>query len=205
MSFVATTSTMRLPYVLPSRTIAIVEIMLRTSFCAVPALRRVEPAMTSGPTGTRISWSASSASSEPCGRDDRDRRRAGRARRRERAARERACVRSRSGRRRRRARRPRAPRSRRLLRRDRPPPPARSRRRHRAHPATSATTRPGGTPKVASHSDCVDGRETARRARADVDEAPSVGEPLHDGVDGCGDGVLAPRRRRRERARPPRS
>ena len=55
LSFVATTSTMRLPYVLPSRTIAIVEIMLRTSFCAVPALRRVEPAMTSGPTGTRIS------------------------------------------------------------------------------------------------------------------------------------------------------
>ena len=41
----ATTSTMRLPYVLPSRTIAIVEIMLSTSFCAVPAFSRVEPAM----------------------------------------------------------------------------------------------------------------------------------------------------------------
>jgi hypothetical protein len=58
-AFVARTSTMRLPYVLPSRTIAIVEIRLRTSFWAVPALSRVEPARTSGPTGTSIGYSAS--------------------------------------------------------------------------------------------------------------------------------------------------
>ena len=50
LSFVATTSTIRLPKVLPSRIIAMVEIVLSTSFCAVPALSRVEPAMTSGPT-----------------------------------------------------------------------------------------------------------------------------------------------------------
>ena len=43
------------PEGLPSRTIAIVEIMLSTSFCAVPALSRVEPAITSGPTTTAIS------------------------------------------------------------------------------------------------------------------------------------------------------
>ena len=38
---------------------------------------------------------------------------------------------------------------------------------------------------------CVDGRETPGRARADVDEAPSLGQPLHDGVDGCRDGAWA--------------
>ena len=48
---------MRFPKVLPRRTIATVEIMLSTSFCAVPAFRRVEPAMTSGPTTTSIGWS----------------------------------------------------------------------------------------------------------------------------------------------------
>ena len=56
---------MRLPYVLPSRTIVIVEIMLSTSFCAVPAFSRVEPAITSAPTTTAISCSASRPSSEP--------------------------------------------------------------------------------------------------------------------------------------------
>ena len=59
LSFVATTSTIRFPNVLPSRTIATVEIMLRTSFWAVPALSRVEPAITSLPTTTAISCSAS--------------------------------------------------------------------------------------------------------------------------------------------------
>ena len=63
-SFAATTSTMRFPYVLPRRIIEIVEIVLSTSFCAVPALRRVDPAMNSGPTTTAISWSTSAPSSE---------------------------------------------------------------------------------------------------------------------------------------------
>ena len=36
--------------------------MLRTSFCAVPALSRVEPATTSGPTSTSIGCSASAES-----------------------------------------------------------------------------------------------------------------------------------------------
>ena len=72
LSFVATTSTIRLPKVLPSRIIAIVESMLSTSFCAVPALSRVEPARTSGPTTTATSWSASAPSSEPSTHDDGD-------------------------------------------------------------------------------------------------------------------------------------
>ncbi len=55
---------MRFPYVLPRRIIEIVEIVLSTSFCAVPALRRVDPAMNSGPTTTAISWSTSAPSSE---------------------------------------------------------------------------------------------------------------------------------------------
>ncbi len=67
------TSTIRFPKVLPSRIIEIVEIMFSTSFCAVPALRRVEPARISAPTATAISWSASRASSEPRTRDDADR------------------------------------------------------------------------------------------------------------------------------------
>ena len=52
-SFAATTSTMRFPYVLPRRIIEIVEIVLSTSFCAVPALRRVDPARNSGPDDDR--------------------------------------------------------------------------------------------------------------------------------------------------------
>ena len=52
---------------------------------------------------------------------------------------------------------------------------------------------------------CVDGCETPRRARADVDEAPSLCEPLDDGVDGCRDGMLRGADGGRERARPPRS
>ena len=64
LSFVARTSTMRLPKVFPMRTIDTVEIVLRTSFCAVPAFSRVEPARNSGPTTTTISWSTSAASGE---------------------------------------------------------------------------------------------------------------------------------------------
>ena len=60
----ATTSTIRLPYVLPSRTIVTVEIVFRSSFCAVPAFILVEPAITSGPTTTATSCSASRPSSE---------------------------------------------------------------------------------------------------------------------------------------------
>ena len=52
LSSVATTSTIRLPKVLPSRIIATVEIVLSTSFCAVPALSRVQPETTSPPTTT---------------------------------------------------------------------------------------------------------------------------------------------------------
>ena len=39
--------------------------MFRTSFWAVPAFSRVDPAITSAPTGTHTSWSATAASSEP--------------------------------------------------------------------------------------------------------------------------------------------
>ena len=46
------TSTIKLPYVLPMRIIAIVVSMLRTIFVAVPAFKRVEPARTSGPVST---------------------------------------------------------------------------------------------------------------------------------------------------------
>ncbi|OII16930.1 hypothetical protein BIV03_04785 [Curtobacterium sp. MCBA15_016] len=63
-SFVARTSTIRLPYVLLLRTIASVVSMLRTSFCAVPAFRRVDPAMNSGPTTTSMAMSASRPAAE---------------------------------------------------------------------------------------------------------------------------------------------
>ena len=63
-SLEARTSTIRLSKVFPSRIIETVEIVLRTSFCAVPAFRRVEPATNSGPTTTRISCSAMRASSD---------------------------------------------------------------------------------------------------------------------------------------------
>src|ERR671918_554725 len=64
-SLVAATSTIRLPNVFPSRIIEIVESMFRTSFCAVPALRRVDPARNSGPTSTTIGISATASSSDP--------------------------------------------------------------------------------------------------------------------------------------------
>src|SRR5918996_2458903 len=64
-SFVAATSTMRLPNVFPSRIIEIVESMLRTSFCAVPALSRVDPARNSGPTTTTTGCSTTASSSDP--------------------------------------------------------------------------------------------------------------------------------------------
>ena len=52
-SLVGWRSIIRLPSVLPIRTIAPVEIMFRTILVAVPALSRVEPAMISGPTRAR--------------------------------------------------------------------------------------------------------------------------------------------------------
>ena len=64
-SLVGRRSTIRFPYVLPRRTIVMVEIMLSTSFCAVPALRRVEPVTTSGPTATSIGCSTTALSSAP--------------------------------------------------------------------------------------------------------------------------------------------
>jgi hypothetical protein len=60
--FSGETATIRPAYVRPRRTIVTVEIVLSTSFCAVPALSRVEPATASGPTTTAISWSARPAS-----------------------------------------------------------------------------------------------------------------------------------------------
>ena len=69
-SFVAETSTMRLPNVLPRRIIEIVESMFRTSFCAVPALSRVEPARNSGPTTTTIGCSTARLELGARDRDD---------------------------------------------------------------------------------------------------------------------------------------
>ena len=51
-------------YAFPRRTNAAVVIMLRTSFCAVPAFMRVEPMSTSGPTSGQIATSTSSVNSE---------------------------------------------------------------------------------------------------------------------------------------------
>ena len=50
----ALTSTIRFSITLPARTIAPVLMRLRTSFCAVPAFRRVEPVRTSGPVSRRM-------------------------------------------------------------------------------------------------------------------------------------------------------
>src|SRR5687768_5593601 len=58
LTFVARRSTIRLPYVLPNSTIAPVVRVFRTSLVAVPALRRVEPVTTSGPTRGVIMRSA---------------------------------------------------------------------------------------------------------------------------------------------------
>ena len=102
-ALLATTSTIRFPYVRPSRTIVTVEIVFRTSFCAVPAFIRVEPAITSGPTTATTSWSASRPSSESREHTTRDRQRAGVGGRAGGAERRRACCRSP------RARRPRPP------------------------------------------------------------------------------------------------
>src|SRR5215475_1149870 len=63
-SLVDATSTIRSPYVFPRRIIERVEIEFSTSFCAVPALRRVDPATISGPTTTETSCSAMRDNSE---------------------------------------------------------------------------------------------------------------------------------------------
>src|ERR1700756_3120215 len=57
-ALVARTSTMRDPYALPSAIITLVESALSTTFCAVPAVSRVEPASTSGPVSSSITTSA---------------------------------------------------------------------------------------------------------------------------------------------------
>ena len=192
-SFVARTSTMRFPKVLPIRTIETVEIVLSTSFCAVPAFSRVEPASNSGPTTTAISCS------------DRGRRAWSRRRRRL----------QRSARRRRRpprcapsdVRRPPAGADRRHgVVEPRPMPPRRPARRPRhrprqrrarrrsptSAPATSATTCAGGSGERRLALGRVERRDRARGARADVDQAAAALEALDDGVD---------RRRRARRGR----
>ncbi len=55
LSLSGATPTIRFPWVRPSRIIEIVETMFRTSFWAVPAFSRVDPAITSAPTGTHTS------------------------------------------------------------------------------------------------------------------------------------------------------
>ncbi len=65
--FIADISIILLPYVRPSRTIEIVEIMLSTSFWAVPAFSRVEPVTTSGPTTTSMGcWAAADSGAPRC-------------------------------------------------------------------------------------------------------------------------------------------
>src|SRR5690606_23229407 len=56
-------STIRLPYTLPSFTIAAVLMVLSTIFVAVPAFMRVEPVITSGPTSGAITTSCVFSSS----------------------------------------------------------------------------------------------------------------------------------------------
>src|SRR5438132_3171163 len=63
-SFVGRRSTSRSSPVRPSFPIDVVESMLRTSFVAVPAFIRLDPAMTSGPTSTTMAMSAARASAE---------------------------------------------------------------------------------------------------------------------------------------------
>ena len=60
-TLVARRSTIRLPNVLPMRIIAPVVIVLRISFVAVPALRRVLPVTTSGPVTATIAMSAAAS------------------------------------------------------------------------------------------------------------------------------------------------
>jgi hypothetical protein len=64
LELVAFRSTIRLPNVLPSRTIAPVVNMFSTSLVAVPAFSRVDPLSTSGPTTTITGSSTSGSSSD---------------------------------------------------------------------------------------------------------------------------------------------
>src|SRR2546427_1081706 len=63
-AFAGMTPTIRPRYVWPSRVNTPVLIMFSVTFCAVPALSRVEPAMTSGPASTSIAMSAAAASGD---------------------------------------------------------------------------------------------------------------------------------------------
>ena len=56
---------MTFSYTLPSRLKAAVESMLRTSFCEVPALSRVEPVRISGPVFSSIPTREAATSSLP--------------------------------------------------------------------------------------------------------------------------------------------
>src|SRR4029077_2285046 len=65
LEFRAETFVILFPETYPRRISVAVEIMLRTIFCAVPDLRRVEPAMTSGPTTGTMLTSASAVIADP--------------------------------------------------------------------------------------------------------------------------------------------
>ena len=65
LALVAVRSTIRFPYTFPERIMAAVESMFRTSFWAVPALSRVEPVTTSGPTSTSMARSAAALRADP--------------------------------------------------------------------------------------------------------------------------------------------
>ncbi len=64
LALVGRTLTMRLPKVMPERTMTPVESMFRTSLVAVPALRRVLPVRTSGPVAGVMAMSAAWARAE---------------------------------------------------------------------------------------------------------------------------------------------
>ena len=65
LSVFGATSTMRFDTTRPASTIAVVEMRLTASFCAVPAFRRVEPVSTSGPVSSRTARAPTSSSGVP--------------------------------------------------------------------------------------------------------------------------------------------
>jgi hypothetical protein len=72
LSFQALRSTIRLPYVFPSRIMAPVVSVFNTSFVAVPAFIRVDPVTISGPTRTVMQMSQLSRSSRGGSEHDRN-------------------------------------------------------------------------------------------------------------------------------------
>ena len=186
-SLEARTSTIRFPYVLPSRIIVIVESMLRTSFCAVPAFSRVEPVSSSGPTTTSMPWSAAAPSalsalqdrptvSAPSGagvldRADRVRRAAGGGDRRPPCRPRSAASASRSA----------AASS--LL----SSAPSTDVTMAAGPPAIRPTTSAGSVLKVGGHSLASSTPSRPGGARARVDQPAAAGHPLGGGVDRGGD------------------